>query len=273
MLRPALEAFGAAREARVVLVWADERLAGLFPFERVPRYKGLPATALASWQHAHTLLCTPLVRADMARPCLEALFDWLDASLVEFRYVPAGEPFHRALREVLAAQGLESVVNHAYERGLLRKHRATISGKFRRQLARNERRLKNLAHVVLRPQDDIGRWIDDFLRIEASGWKGRNGSAMASNDANRRYFREIVTAAFRRGRLIGCGLDVGNVRQVDADPAVQWMDSFTEGNVLAVERLWPDRRGMQTLVAGVGAWGRVAAAALPWLRWIKRRMR
>jgi hypothetical protein len=68
-------------------------------------------------------------------------------------------------------------------------------------------------------------------------------------------------------------LEVDNVRQVDADPAVQWMDSFTEGNVLAVERLWPDRRGMQTLVAGVGAWGRVAAAALPWLRWIKRRMR
>lgn len=312
MLRPALEAFGAAREARVVLVWADERLAGLFPFERVPRYKGLPATALASWQHAHTLLCTPLVRADMARPCLAALFDWLDASLVEFRYVPAGEPFHRALLEVLAARGLESVVNHAYERGLLRKHRATISARFRRQLAKSERRLKNLAHVTLRPQDDIGRWIDDFLRIEASGWKGRNGSAMASNDANRRYFREIVTAAFRRGRLLGCGLDVGgqaiarrlsftagdaayafkttyderfaecspgamleadNVRQVDAHPALQWMDSFTEGNVLAVERLWPDRRVMQTLVAGVGAWGRLAAAALPWLRWIKRRMR
>jgi len=61
--------------------------------------------------------------------------------------------------------------------------------------------------------------------------------------------------------------------QVDADPAVQWMDSFTEGNVLAVERLWPDSRAMQTLAVGVGSWGRLAAAALPWLRWLKRRLR
>jgi len=311
MLRPALEAFGTAREVRVVLVWAGERLAGLFPFERAPRYKGLPASALASWQHAHTLLCTPLVRADSARACLEALFDSAEAPLFEFRYLPAGEPFHRALLDVLAARGLESVVNRSYSRGLLRKHRATISASFRRQAARNERRLKDLAHVVLQPHDDIARWIDDFLRIEAGGWKGRNGSAMVSSEANRRYFTEIVGAAFRGGRLIGCGIDVGgrpiarrfafaageaayafktaydesfagvspgamlelaNVRQVDADPDIQWMDSFTEGNVLAIERLWPDRREMQTLVAGVDAWGRLAAAALPWLRWIKHRI-
>jgi hypothetical protein len=71
----------------------------------------------------------------------------------------------------------------------------------------------------------------------------------------------------------GAMLEVDNVRQVDADPRIQWMDSFTESNALAIERLWPDRRGMQTLVAGAGAWGRLAAAALPWLRWIKRRMR
>ena len=75
MLRPALEAFGAGRELRVVLVWAGERLAGLFPFERVARYKGLPLPAFKSWRHAHCLLCTPLVRADTARACLEALFD------------------------------------------------------------------------------------------------------------------------------------------------------------------------------------------------------
>ena len=66
-------------------------------------------------------------------------------------------------------------------------------------------------------------------------------------------------------------LELANVRQVDADPRVQWMDSFTEDANLALERLWPDRRSVLTLVAGLGAGGRLATAALPWLRWLKHR--
>jgi CelD/BcsL family acetyltransferase involved in cellulose biosynthesis len=312
MLRPALEAFGAGRELRVALVWQGERLAGLFPFERVARYKGLPAPAFRSWSHAHCLLCTPLVRADVARACLEALFNCLEVGLVEFSYLPAGEPFHRVLLKVLEARGAEVIVNRSYQRTLMRKHCATVSGRFRRQAAKFERDLKGVTSVVLQPNDDIARWIDDFLGIEASGWKGQNGSAMACSETNRRYATEILGAAFRRGQLIGCGLDLGgraiarrfsftageaayafktaydesfaryspgamlelaNVRQLDADPRLQWMDSFTADQNLALERLWPERRTMQTLVAGLGAWGRLATAALPWLRWIKHHVR
>jgi hypothetical protein len=278
----------------------------------VARYKGLPAAALVSWRHPHCLLCTPLVGGGRASSCLKALLDSPGASLTEFAYLPAGEPFHRLLAAELAARGAPAVVNRSYERGLLRKRRATVSGRFRRQAARAERCLKNLAHVVLEPQGDIERWIDDFLRLEASGWKGRAGGAMASSAPNRGYFGEIVRAAFERGRLLFCGLDLDgrpiarrcsfiagegayafkiaydealaefspgalleldNVRQVDAHPTLQWMDAFTEGNVLAVERLWPDRRTMETLVAGVDAWGRLMAASLPLLRRLKHRIR
>ena len=312
MLRPALEAFGAERESRVMLVWAGERLAGLFPFERVPGYKGLPLPALRSWLHAHCLLGTPLVRAGAQRACLEALFDCIDARLIEFRYLPAGEPFHRALLEALAARGAQVLVSRSSERPLLRKHGATVSPRFRRQAARFERDLKGVSSVVLGPRDDVARWIDDFLRIEAGGWKGRNGSAMACSEKNRRYAAAILGAAFRRGQLTACGLDIAgraiarrfsftageaayafktaydeafarfspgamlelaNVRQLDADPGLQWMDSFTEDPSLALERLWPERRTMHTLLAGLGALGGFATGVLPWLRWLKHRMR
>jgi CelD/BcsL family acetyltransferase involved in cellulose biosynthesis len=312
MLRPAAAAFGKGCELRVVLVWEGARLAGLFPFERVAHYKGLPVPAYRSWLHAHCLLCTPLVRAGMARACLEALFDWLDATLVEFRYLPAGEPFHRALLETLEARSARSEVVRSSERPLLRKHGATVSGRFRRQAAKFERDLKGLSSVVLQAQDDVARWIDDFLRIEASGWKGRDGGAAACSAANRGYVDEILRAAFARGRLLGIGFDVAgraiarrfsfaagegayvyktaydesfarhspgamlelaNVRQLDADPRLQWMDSFTEDRNLALERLWPGRRTLHTLAAGLGGRGRLAAAALPWLRWLKRRLR
>jgi CelD/BcsL family acetyltransferase involved in cellulose biosynthesis len=314
MLLPALKAFSAGQDVRVFLVWSGERLVGLFPLERLARYKGLPVTAFTSWRHAHCLLGTPLVRADSARLYLEALFDCVEASLVEFSYLPAGEPFHRALAESLDERGLKAIVNRSYSRGLLRKHRATISGKLRRRIAHNERGLRSrgqLTRVVLQPEDDIGRWIEDFLQLEASGWKGRQGSAMACSQTNRLYFTQILEAAFRRGRLLFCGLDLDgrpiarrcsftaadgaytfkitydeafaefspgvmlewdNVGLVDADPGIQWMDSFSDGDNLTVERMWPDQREMQTLVTGVGAWGGLAATALPWLRWVKQRI-
>ena len=315
MLLPALEAFAAGHEVRVLLAWEGGALAGLFPFRRIARFKGLPAAALTSWRHPHCLLGTPLVRARGARACLEALLDFADASLVEFSYVPAGEPFCRAFGEVVAARALRMVVSRSYERGLLRKQRATISGQLRRQLARNERRLGacgRLAHVELGPHDDVARWIQDFLRLEASGWKGRAGGAMACAETNQVYFTRILEAAFRRGRLLGCGLDLDgraiarrvsftaaegayafktayderfarfspgamleadNVRQLDAAPGLEWMDSFTDDANLALERMWPGRRRIETLAVPLDAWGGLAATTLPWLRWIKHRLR
>ncbi len=305
MLLPALRAFGGGQDLRVAQVWIGEELAGLFPFERVPGYKGLPLPTLRSWRHAHCLLCTPLVRRDVAGICLEALFSGVNASFIEFAYLPVEEPFHRALAR------FKPVATREYARPLLRKHGWTMSGNLRRRLARHERSLGKLGaleRVALRAGDDGARWIDDFLALEASGWKGRNGSALACKDANRGYAAEIFGAALRRGRLIGCGLDLDgrpiarrlsftagegayafktayderyadfspgvlleadNLRQVDADPQLQWMDSFTEDDNLALRRMWSAGRRMQHVLVARGAWGRAAAAALPALRWLK----
>ncbi len=305
MLLPALRAFGEGQDLRLVQVWIGEQLAGLFPFERASSYKGLPAATLRSFRHPHCLLCTPLVRRDLAGICMEMLFSRLEFSLVELYYLPAEDPFRRALC------AFNPIVTREYSRPLLRKHRATVSGNLRRRLGRQERalgKLGTLTRVTLQPHDDVTRWIEDFLVLEASGWKGRNGGAMACKEVNRRYAAEIFTAAFRRGRLMGCGLDLDgrpiarrlsftagegayafktayderyaefspgvlleadNLRQVDAHPGVQWMDSFTEDQNLALSRMWTGARTMQHLLAARGAWGRVATAALPALRWLK----
>ena len=313
MLLPALRAFGAGQDVRVVLMWQGERLAGLFPFQHVARYKSMPASALRSWLHAHCLLCTPLVLADSASACLDALFAWCDASFIDFRNLPAGEPFHRALNAALAARGLKSTLSRAWSRPLLRKHRATICAQLQRQFANKERRLAErgrLERVTLGPADDLGRWIEEFLQLEASGWQGRRGSALACTELNRRFATDVLTNAFRRGRLQMGGLDfdgrpigrrssllagdgayafktaydetmaefspgvmleLDGVRQLDATPGLQWIDSHTEDGNLALERIRADERPMQSLAVAVGAWGGVAAATLPALRWARRR--
>src|SRR5436190_18175019 len=101
-LLPALEARGAA-DFRCVLAWEGDALVGLFPFERLRRYKGLPVATLASWRHSAYLLCTPLVRADVAVDCLRSLLAWraADASLFELRYLRADGPFAAALARAL----------------------------------------------------------------------------------------------------------------------------------------------------------------------------
>ena len=70
----------------------------------------------------------------------------------------------------------------------------------------------------------------------------------------------------------GVLLEADNVRQVDGDAHLQWMDSFTEDDNLALRRMWSAERRMQHVLVARGAWGRAAAAALPALRWLKAKL-
>ena len=213
MLLPALRAYAAGQDLRVALVWRGERLVGLFPFQRLARYKGLPAAALAAWRHPHCLLCTPLVRARQ-----RALRGGRAARRHRRLACSSGatcrqdEPFHRTLNEALAARGRRPLVRRSYEPPAAAQGRGDRLGPIappdREERARLAQAGRAGSTSTLGPQDDIGRWIDEFLLLEARGWKGRQGSAMACAEANRTYFTRTVTAAFHRGRLRLCGLDL-----------------------------------------------------------------
>src|SRR5258706_8918943 len=230
MLLPALEAFGGGKDISTVLGLihdahnpdAPAKLGGLFPLEQIPRYKKLMVSVLSLWQHAHCYVCTPLVRADAARECMVELFRWLrsggaNASLLELRCISGDGRFHKLLVDLSNELGLRSCITDIFTRGLWRERsdkntltESAVPGDLRRRLRRKEKRLSErgwVEHLAMRPEDDIGRWIDEFLRVEASGWKGQRGSALASSEGDRRYFTEIATSAFRRGRLLMLGLN------------------------------------------------------------------
>jgi CelD/BcsL family acetyltransferase involved in cellulose biosynthesis len=317
MLLPALEHFGVPGGFRLITVWSGGRLDAVLPVERKRGFKGLPLPALESWRHRHCLLCTPLVRAEGATQTLAALVESLraDVSLVGLRYIPGDGPFCRAL----AAAGVRCVALDGYSRPVLRRAKDGesyihdfVSRKERQELRRRERRLQelgNLTRVALAPGEDIGRWIEEFLRLEASGWKGQEGSAMICSEANRRFLTETFIAAHRRGRLEMVGIDldgrplgrctgfragdgayafkpaydeafakfspgiiaeVARIRHLHELPEVRWMDSFTGAENSVMSRLWRDRLTVQSVVFGTDAAGALALAALPFFRWAKR---
>jgi hypothetical protein len=325
MLLPALEAQG-SEDFVCVLAWSGGTLTGLFPLTRERRYKGMPVDVLRSWRHKSWMLFPPLVRAGAAHSSVLALLDWLArdgcrASAVEFLYLPTDGAFHAVLAEVLYNSPAMVVETAAFARALLRREgcaeaylESAMSKGWRKELRRRERRLQErgaVTAVSMQPGEDARRWIADFLRLEASGWKGRQGSALACTEANRGFAEQTLTEAARRGRLQMVGIDfegkpiarccnllagkasygyrvaydeafayyspglmaeVEAIRDFHRLREVEWMDSMTNPDNALINRLWKHRRGLQSLLVGVGAWGEFWVSILPLLHWAKRRM-
>jgi hypothetical protein len=317
MLLPALEAYGNSG-FRCVAVWQDGGLAALFPLRLQRRFRGLPLAALRSWRHHSMLLCTPLVRQRTAAKCIAALLQSGLAPVIEFDWIPAGGVFHGALVEVASALGLPWMVTDAYVRALLmREHdpRRRFNSNMKNNLRRCEARLAPhgaLAPVRLGPGDDVAAWTEDFICLEASGWKGRAGTAIACRAEDRRFAGEALAEAFRRGRLAITGLDldgrplarhitiaagegsftykiaydetyekcspgllgeVESVRQFMENPGPRWIDSNTARENTSYGRVWKDRRAVHRVAVGASRTGRLAVAALPLLRLARNALR
>jgi CelD/BcsL family acetyltransferase involved in cellulose biosynthesis len=313
-LLPALDAFAGSSHLLFLLVYADvesapPELCGFFPFERVARYRGLPLPHLRLWRPVHAYLGTPLVRRGCVHGVLAAAHDWLatdrrGCAVVEWGWIATDGDFLPALHRLQERRGLRALDMLTESRALLRRSgdgarylAEAISPKSRKELRRLERRLAETGQLscdALEPEDDVERWIADFLALEASGWKGRNGSALGSRPESRRFFVRAASEAARRGRLemlalrldgrpvamrcaFGAGegsfafkiaydetlaryspgllLEIEHLKRFHDHPAAAWMDSCAKPDHFMAERLWRDRR---TLVTRLGATGRAS---------------
>jgi hypothetical protein len=335
MLLPALKHLDPEHSVRVALVFgrdpqdaaAPPLLCGLFPLVRTPRYRHLPAPALSFWKHEYCFLCTPLIRRGFQRQCLQAFMDWLASgasggAAVEFNCVSGDGPFQLALIDCLNQRRQFSFAVASHSRAILRPAltaevylRQTVSGETRRDWRRRWRQLAqqgNVRSVALQPEDDVHSWLKTFLALEAGGWKGRKGTAMASKSSDRQFFVDVASAAFARRRLLahslelngrpvaqrvsllsssvafafkaafdetyahqspGVLLEIEAIQHAHHNPAYGWMDSCTARPDHIIHRLWKDRRIIQTLLVSSGsARGDLLVSLLPMLRWLNRRL-
>lgn len=221
MLIPALRLLAGGKDVRVVLVLDRSenppRLCGVFPIERVARYKKLPLAAFRLWQHIYCALCTPLIRTGRASETLDAFTEWLASernnALMEFNNVSGDGPFSDLLNDHFRERGSnEGLSDESHTRAMFRPREdsdsyinAALRRDHRKDLKRKTRRLQEQGRVEfnsLEMDGDIERWVGEFLALEASGWKSQDGGAFACNDANREYFQSVAKSAFERGRLM-----------------------------------------------------------------------
>jgi len=336
MFLPALRAFGPGTDFRIALVFASDPscprvaplLCAVLPVQRQRCYKGLPLRTFRLWQHKHCFLGTPLLRPEYARESLTAFLDYVasdprGASLLEFARVPAEGLFQQLLADVCRKLGRPTFLSEQSTRGLLCRAaggedyiQAALSGDGRRNLKRRQRRLADtgqLTFEALEAGGDVGSWVEGFLRIEASGWKGQAGTALACNPAEANFFRVAASEAFRRGRLLllalrldgkplayrcsflagegsfafktaydeayahhspGVLLELENIFRLHALPRVLWMDSCTSPDNGLINRLWKDRRAIHTVTVATGRrLGDLVVRLLPVVRWLRRKLR
>lgn len=72
----------------------------------------------------------------------------------------------------------------------------------------------------------------------------------------------------------GTLLELENIRRFHARPDLQWMDSCAIPEHFMINRLWLDRRVIQTLLISSGRpFGSLVVSALPLARWLYHRLR
>jgi hypothetical protein len=134
------------------------------------------------------------------------MLDWLD---------DGRDGVGGTLRDVCAFRKIPLRERRTWERPVVRRSAKSLSlaenlsTKARGELRRRQRRLEEQlgGALVLRDRSDALA-VDEFLRLEASGWKGKEGSAFAKRSDAEQWFRELCRNFASLGQLHMLSLEV-----------------------------------------------------------------
>ena len=233
MLLPAIAHLGTSSDKlRFVLVLGTENasgeapLLGFFPLEIRRSCMHVPVRNLALWQHRYCYLTVPLIEAGREWQVLDAFWRWfehnpLGCRLLDTNYLPLDAAFHDVWSDF--AIGRASFAVNEHPRALLVAEGTAedylarmISHKHAHEHKRLIRRLQDYGEIQyqrLTKEEDVEAWISDFLRLEASGWKGTDaGDAIAKQAGNIEFVREMTRVGFKAGKVMMLAMSVGGKR-------------------------------------------------------------
>ncbi|WP_244425454.1 GNAT family N-acetyltransferase [Bradyrhizobium sp. STM 3843] len=190
-------------------VWNDgppARLIGLMPVTSLWRAYKVPLPALVSG-HPYGTLCTPLVDRDLAEPAVAQLLRaarQAGARALLLRDVALEGAVMQAITSTLAREGLEPRVLQSYSRACLEATgdgddmlRDALGPKKLKELRRQRHRLAEHGPVsfdIARTPRQVALALEAFLELEASGWKGRRGTALIQHEGDAAFIRRAAPA-------------------------------------------------------------------------------
>jgi CelD/BcsL family acetyltransferase involved in cellulose biosynthesis len=221
LLIPALDAFAEKDVAVAVVRDASRRLIGLAPVAPLKGYSRLPVRYMATWRHMHCFFAAPIVRRGAEAAFFTALFGAADrrGAFLRLSHLAADGPLYAAAIAAAQADGRLVAPSGRYARAILFGGYQTeahleraLSGKRRKEFRRLRARLSEIGPVGFERLADpaaLSQWTEEFFAVEAAGWKGEAGTALALDPASSRFLREALARAMAIGALHFCRLRVG----------------------------------------------------------------
>lgn len=193
------------RPVKALAVYRGPQLAALLFFVTDRRHWFGLAKVNKTWTTLYTTLTVPLIDKRYANETIEALVtamgDGTAGSRIWFcpEITLEGEVTMR-LSAALRARNLPIQKLDVFDRatmcrkGSFEEHRQSqFSRKRRKELERVRRRLSEkgaVTDVTYTSGPELDQAVEEFLRIEASGWKGDRGTALGCSEASRAFARQ-----------------------------------------------------------------------------------
>ena len=210
---PAARHLAAGRSPGFAMVWAveDGERRDLVAVCPIMGRRGLQRGLASVWFHDLSTLGFPMLDRARAAPALRALLAWAGENLrgasgLLVPSLPADGPTAAALREVASTDGLDLALLATWERAALRPGAraglAALSSKGAKELRRQHRRLGEagaLAFARADTDDAVRAGIEQFLVLEAGGWKGAGGTAMLASPGRTAFLRCATRMLVVRG--------------------------------------------------------------------------
>jgi CelD/BcsL family acetyltransferase involved in cellulose biosynthesis len=214
MVQAATEAFPQT-QSTVLLAWktpADgkRQLAGIWAFSvGRPHLSAAPVRVLNAPVGPHRYLAAPVIDHACLDETLHAMLDEIAArpelpKIIALEAMPIHTPTMDALQRVLTARGSAACILEQFRRpklvsdldgkGYLEK---ALSSSSRKKLRQHRRRLEEkgtLTSVVVTEPNAVRGALEDFMRMEAAGWKGNQGTALLCNAPHAEFMRKAVSA-------------------------------------------------------------------------------
>jgi CelD/BcsL family acetyltransferase involved in cellulose biosynthesis len=185
---------------------SSTRLIGLMPVISLWRAWKIPLPALVS-AHPYGTLCSPLIDRDAPIEAASRLLQQAreaGAHALVLNDVALDGAAMASLYQVLNRDGLKPRVLSSYIRASLDATqegetllRDALGTKKLKELRRLRHRLEEHGPVVFevaRRPDEIGPALETFLQLEASGWKGKRGTALIQHAGDATFIRRAVPA-------------------------------------------------------------------------------
>ena len=260
-LEPSLIAAAAdarAAEIAVLLAWSapqpdtPSRLVGLWALARQHAFPFLPVPMLKTPVLDHAFLGTPVLDRDNAAAAFSGMLDAIatERSLpdtLSIGSLDASGPVAAVVADVLARRGspstrLESRLRPALLKSVAGSGASPVAPSRAKALRKKQQRLgrQGLVSCTRHAGDsEIAPAIEEFLTLEASGWKGRKssrGQAILRTPALASFFKRTIVALANRhqAQIIALRLDgraiAMQVTVQSGETAFTWKSAYDEAH-------------------------------------------